>query len=200
MGVAKSSYRSLLAASLISMLAACGFVDSGGSQGIDVEDPSNPQVEEGTTVQLDAAELVDISAVVSYRWVQIDGPAVTLNNANTQVASFIAPTVIAPNRAVLVFRLTVTDKFGATNDDTVVRVTVVPVNVRPTVNAGSDRRVAEQTGVVLSGSAEDRDGTIVSFRWAQIEGPQVALTGANTRQGRDHRKSYCGATTTSASP
>jgi hypothetical protein len=173
--------RGLLAVLFVVSLPGCGFVDSGGSQGVPVEDPTNRQVQEQRRVILDAAALVDTSTVVSYRWSQIRGPDVALEGANTQVASFIAPAVKAPNRIVFVFRLTVTDEFGLSND-TDVTITVVPVNAPPIVNAGPDKAVSEGARVTLVGTVQERDGTIAASRWSQIAGPPAALANAASTQ------------------
>lgn len=52
---------------------------------------------------------------------------------------------------------------------------VAPINELPTVNAGQDSSVDEQTLVSLQGSANDTDGTISSIQWRQIEGPTVDI-------------------------
>lgn len=55
-----------------------------------------------------------------------------------------------------------------------------PVNMAPTVDAGNDLEVVEQTNVALIGSASDSDGTISSLGWTQTSGIPVKLNGANT--------------------
>lgn len=53
-------------------------------------------------------------------------------------------------------------------------------NVSPTVDAGEDQVVIEQTNIVLSGFASDSDGSIQSFRWEQVGGTAaVELAGIN---------------------
>ncbi len=55
------------------------------------------------------------------------------------------------------------------------------LNLVPTINAGTDQSVIEQSSVVLTGSGSDSDGTITSYSWLQTGGaPQVTLGGANT--------------------
>jgi len=51
----------------------------------------------------------------------------------------------------------------------------LPVNARPTVNAGSDLTISTTTGMVnLSGiSSQDMDGTLVRFIWRKISGPSA---------------------------
>ncbi len=56
-------------------------------------------------------------------------------------------------------------------------------NKAPTVNAGSDRTIQLPTNsVTLTGSASDSDGTIASYNWTKISGPNASLSGANTNK------------------
>src|SRR5262249_56653436 len=52
----------------------------------------------------------------------------------------------------------------------------------PTANAGTDQTVAVNTLVTLQGSGSDPDNgpNPLSFSWAQLSGPSVTLSGANT--------------------
>jgi len=59
---------------------------------------------------------------LTYEWVEIDGPDVTIDNANAAKASFVAPSVAAPTP--LTFRLTVTDGKAWSSDT--VTITVDP--------------------------------------------------------------------------
>jgi len=49
-------------------------------------------------------------------------------------------------------------------------------NQLPSVNAGANQTVNENTEVSLSGSASDSDGTIASYSWAQASGTDVTLS------------------------
>jgi hypothetical protein len=62
--------------------------------------------------------------ITSWSWIQIGGPAVTLNNATSATASFIAPRLKGQKNLILTFELTVTDDDGATANDRV-QITVV---------------------------------------------------------------------------
>ncbi|MCP3099730.1 discoidin domain-containing protein [Myxococcus sp. K15C18031901] len=54
-------------------------------------------------------------------------------------------------------------------------------NQPPVANAGADRSVTlPSSGITLTGSATDADGTIVSYGWTQVSGPIATLAGANT--------------------
>ena len=54
------------------------------------------------------------------------------------------------------------------------------INQAPQVQAGPDQEVLAGARVTLSGSANDSDGTIASYSWAQDSGDSVALEGADT--------------------
>ncbi|WJG07896.1 hypothetical protein [Aliiglaciecola sp. LCG003] len=51
-----------------------------------------------------------------------------------------------------------------------------PANKAPTVNAGNDQTVNEQTTVSLTGTAADSDGSISSYSWTQTAGTTVTLS------------------------
>ena len=51
------------------------------------------------------------------------------------------------------------------------------VNQPPMVNAGVDQSVEAGTEVILTGTASDPDGTIVSYLWEQTDGTTVSLSG-----------------------
>lgn len=53
-------------------------------------------------------------------------------------------------------------------------------NLPPDASAGADQRVLPGTAVTLDGSASsDADSTALSYAWAQVQGPAVALQNAN---------------------
>ena len=49
------------------------------------------------------------------------------------------------------------------------------VNIAPTVEAGVDQTVNEETLVNLSGTASDSDGTVTSYLWQQNSGLKLLL-------------------------
>ena len=56
-----------------------------------------------------------------------------------------------------------------------------PDNKPPVANAGTDLTVEHKKTVMLKGSSSiDPDGTITSYQWSQISGPQVTINNANT--------------------
>jgi len=111
-------------------------------------------------------------------------PTVTLTDANTAKASFVAP-IVGSKGASLTFQLTVTffrkDSNFSSTDSTVVNVT--GDNDPPTADAGPDQNVDEETTVTLNGSNSfDPDDGIASYQWKQIAGPSVILSNPETVQ------------------
>jgi len=71
-------------------------------------------------------------------------------------------------------RLTVSDGQLATFDDVVIVVSPAPVNLAPTVSAGSDQSVVFPAGTSLTGSATDDRlpvGSILALNWSKVSGP-----------------------------
>lgn len=110
--------------------------------------------------------------ILGYRWTQISGPALA-------AISNVAARNTGINRLVVgtyVFRLTVTDRMGASHSDEVT-VMVRPAssggNQAPVANAGEDMEVIlPRTFVYLNGSAHDPDGRVVTYRWWKLSGPE----------------------------
>ncbi len=117
--------------------------------------------------------------IVSYQWQQIYGPSVTLNDADTAIASFTAS---VESDSTLLFMLTVTDADGLQSTDTC-SVTVPQPNQSPVANAGPDQSVSVNSTVTLYGAGStDPNNDIVSYHWQQKSGtyPYVTLTNAET--------------------
>ena len=98
--------------------------------------------------------------IFSYLWSKTSGPAATLTN--TSQPTFTASDLL---EGTYTFRLLVTDDDGAsTFDEMILVVSAAPVNQNPIANAGADINFSlPQTGVTITGSGTDSDGTIVSF-------------------------------------
>jgi hypothetical protein len=93
--------------------------------------PSQTASQSGSVTLLGSGSDTD-GTIVSYQWLQIAGPAVTLFGASTSSPSFIAPAVSADT--ILSFQLTVTDNLGATSvSSTDVMVTASAI-IQPTSN------------------------------------------------------------------
>ena len=150
--------------------------------------PSNipPVANAGPAQKVDAASTVALNgsgtdadgAVVAYAWLQTAGPAVVLADATKAVTSFTAPSLKVDTP--LTFQLTATDNLGATGTANVVITVKAAPNLPPTANAGAAQTVSAGSTVKLTGTGTDSDGTIASYAWTQIAGPQVTLTTANT--------------------
>ncbi|MEN8170800.1 MAG: Ig-like domain-containing protein [Pseudomonadota bacterium] len=135
--------------------------------------PAEVSADEETVASLSASGSFDQDGnVASYSWSQLSGPAVTLSGADSANVSFIAPTLIVAD--VVTLRALLTDNEGESAYADVA-VQINPVNLVPTVSAGSDVTVDEGTTVSLDGSADDSDGSIISYQWTQISGSAVAL-------------------------
>jgi hypothetical protein len=115
--------------------------------GLLVSAGADQRVEERATVQLDAGHTVG-TGTLAYRWTQVSGSTVTLANASTATASFVAPSVDGAPVA-LEFDVQVSDGAGHSATDRV-RVDVL------------DRRRI-QTFVTLSSDAADWVGRGESF-------------------------------------
>ena len=170
--------------------------DSGGETDTDtvtitVESPFAPtvahagndqEVLSGTTVILDGSgsttdyrntgTTTNPHGVLKYAWARTGGTtggSVTLNNASAERPVFTADSLDAGSDDVIhIFTLTVTDKVGGRDTDTVT-VTVESPNQPPVANAGPDLVVAPGEIFTLDGSGStDSDGSIVSYRWWQV--------------------------------
>lgn len=80
---------------------------------------------ENSTADLDGSASTDPdNDILSYSWVQVSGPSVSLNGANTATPTFTAPSIGGCTTYVtLKFRLTVEDGYGGIDtDDVIVKV------------------------------------------------------------------------------
>ncbi len=138
-------------------------------------------VNAGETVELRAEGSDSDGTITGYTWTQLSGSKVSLTAIDLSTAhfTFVAPPTGAEDSIVVEFRLRVTDDDGATGDDTVA-FTVNRVNAAPVVDAGADKIIKGLTMVMLSGTATDSDGDIVSYTWEQVGGAAVELAEADT--------------------
>ncbi len=111
--------------------------------------------------------------ISAYAWIKVSGP--TVNLTNTSTATLTVSNLI---EGKYVFRLTVTDDKGAkASDDVQVIVNPENINQNPTVDAGPDRNVFLPTNSIsLTANASDPDGTVVTYEWVKISGPNATLS------------------------
>ncbi|MBC7759768.1 MAG: hypothetical protein H7069_12990, partial [Phormidesmis sp. FL-bin-119] len=123
----------------------------------------------------------DVNGIMAYDWVKTSGPDLTIegkNSASIELKNLSAGTYT--------FHLLVTDGLKSTSfkDITlVVSGTAVLANIAPTVSAGVDMSIISPlSGLTINGTASDVDGTISSYTWTQIDGPNLSiLNGSQTK-------------------
>ncbi|MBL7743379.1 MAG: heparin lyase I family protein [Chitinophagaceae bacterium] len=115
-------------------------------------------------------------SIVAYNWVRVSGPATFLMTNGSAVSTPLSNLV----QGVYVFRLTVTDNYGATASDNVtvtVNAAAPGANQAPTARISADSIVLTLpvNSVSLNGSGStDADGIIAVYDWSQISGPNAA--------------------------
>ncbi|MGS2720378.1 PKD domain-containing protein [Paraglaciecola aestuariivivens] len=147
------------------------------NQAPQVDAGEDQSLNEKSSFKLVASASDSDGSIASYAWTQTAGTTVDLGNANTASLTLTAPSV--ENDETLTFSVTVLDDEGASNTDSV-NVTVINVNLGPSVNAGTDQSVDEEASFSLLASASDPDGSIVSYAWSQTSGSLVDLGSADS--------------------
>ncbi len=136
-------------------------------QGVDAAYP-----EGGSAVLDGSVSFSTRGSITSWKWEQVSGPTVTINNLKSAVATFTAPIVAGDTS--LVFKLTAGDG-TETKSDPDVLITVK--NLVTTAAAGADQRVLEGTGVTLDGLGSTSTTRILMYLWTQTAGTDVGITG-----------------------
>ncbi len=146
----------------------------------------NPEAEAGddktiklpiNTTILNGSGTSDNSTIVSYAWTKITGGTATLVDADTENL-----TLNDLEEGVYQLQLEVTDANGLKGTD-VVKVTVLAAvaNLAPTVDAGDDQSITLPTNAAnFTAVASDSDGTIASYLWEKVSGPDITLAGETT--------------------
>ncbi len=133
----------------------------------------------GETVELIAT--ANGAEPLYYAWAQIAGPGVSLRDAATARARFVAPSL--PEERALRFVVTTSNATAVGQAEVEVTISADPNYgqtegpSRPTADAGADQRVKPGTEVTLSGSGST--GTGLEYRWRQVSGTDAQLSDPN---------------------
>ncbi|RAJ79935.1 REJ domain-containing protein [Chitinophaga dinghuensis] len=132
------------------------------------------------TAQLDGSASSDPDGTITtYKWTQVSGP----NTAGISSPGSAKTALTNLVKGVYSFQLTVTDNGGLTATANVqVTVQDAPVNKPPVANVGADQIITlPVNAATLDGSASsDPDGTIATWKWTQVSGPNTAAFSAAT--------------------
>ena len=109
---------------------------------------------------------------VSYRWTQTAGVTVGISNDRTSQPSFNTP--IVSGRSTLTFKLTVTDRHGATGSDYVnVVINNRPTAINHTPVGGKEFKSTED--IIVSATGSDSDGSVSEM---QFKLEYISVTGS----------------------
>ena len=128
-------------------------------------------VNEDTQVTLSGTATGADGDPLTYLWSHDQATGIIINNSTSLLTTFTAPQV--SSNTTFTFTLTASDG-NATGSDTVsITVLDIPIddqpviliNTPPTVDAGQDQTVNEDTQVTLSGTTTDADGDLLTYLW-----------------------------------
>ena len=184
----------LTSSALALVLAASGCSDKKSTEthstasqatkpAMEVKFNTPPVANAGTDLIVRVGEIVTLNGtqssdpdhdLMTFNWEQTAGPAVEIINADSLSPSFVAPASKQP----LKFALTVND---GQIDSEAATVAITVSNRVPTANAGKTIIAKRGSTVSLDGGASvDPDNDKITYKWEQVYGPVVSVTGANT--------------------
>jgi len=136
--------------------------NAGNDQNIQLPASSFTLSGSGTTPQ---------GSINNYTWTRVSGPDnPVINNASsatTSVSGFSAGTYV--------FQLQVTNDAGLSATDEVTITVIAESASAPVANAGADQTVQlPESFFVLSGSGTTEKGTITTYNWTQVSGPNAS--------------------------
>ena len=140
-------------------------------------------VNAGVAVALDGSSSMDPNGdPLGYRWTQVGGPPVTLQNAQSADPTFISPAA-TPGQQVLTFQLVVNDGTVNSAADTVTIRVRGTINWPPTASATAPTAASAGTSVTLNAlSSSDPEGEPLSYQWTQDGGFPVTLSSNSSPQ------------------
>ena len=123
-----------------------------------------------SSVTLNGSATDASGTITTYAWTELSGPGTaTITNASSA-----STTITGLAAGTYVFELTVTDNNSLSGSATVT-ITVNADPTAPVVNAGSSQTITLPTSsAALSGSATDANGTISTYAWTEVSGPNTA--------------------------
>ena len=151
-------------------------VDAGQDQIINEDTPVTLS---GTATDADGDPL-------TYLWSHDQATGIIINNSTSLLSTFTTPQV--NSNTTFTFTLTAGDG-NATGSDTVsVTVLDVPIddrpviliNTPPTVDAGQDQIINEDTPVTLSGTATDADGDPLTYLWSHDQATGIIINNSTS--------------------
>ena len=158
-------------------LAGIGITDTPDQPVILINTPptvdagQDQTVNEDTQVTLSGTTTDADGDLLTYLWSHDQATGIIINNSTSLLTTFTAPQV--SSNTTFTFTLTASDG-NATGSDTVsITVLDIPIddqpviliNTPPTVDAGQDQAVNEDTQVTLSGTATGADGDPLTYLW-----------------------------------
>ena len=124
---------------------------------------ADQQANAGSVVTLNASGSYDPDGTLSaYQWTQLTGPTVTIRNANSAVASFVAP---ASGGADLSFKVVITDNTGATRSDTSIVHVLAETVSTPIAPSGPLNGTTGQSYSYSTGGSASNFGHTVEYQF-----------------------------------